>query len=166
MGSGSITVPCPKRDLIHRSPEHSLNWIWDSALTIQAARLDILVHYLIGNLNNRQSKYWTIKKVYYWHVSIIQIHTVYFLSLIFRQVVEFTPNGHSANVNNTHNSSTFVTYRRATELSPCNELVVMDICVIVASKGEEPPHSFKKIDKTLNKVSFIYFYFTFVCVSQ
>ncbi len=28
----------------------------------------------------------------------------------------------------------------------------MDICVIVASKGEEPPHSFKKIDKTLNKV--------------
>lgn len=30
--------------------------------------------------------------------------------------------------------------------------VVMDICVIVASKGEEPPHSFKKIDKTLNKV--------------
>lgn len=38
-------------------------------------------------------------------------------------------------------------------MSPCNELVVMDICVIIASKGEEPPHSFKKIEKTLNRVN-------------
>ena len=75
-----------------------------------------------------------------------------FLSFRQTKVVEFTPLGHSANVNNTTNSSTFLTYRRATDMSPCNELVVMDVCVIVASKGEEPPHSFKKIDKTLNKV--------------
>ena len=66
--------------------------------------------------------------------------------------MEFTPNGHIANVNNTTNSSTFLTYRRAADMSPCNELVVMDICVIIASKGETPPHSFMKIDKTLNKV--------------
>ena len=39
-------------------------------------------------------------------------------------------------------------------MSPCNELVVMDVCVIIGSKGEEPPHSFKRIDKTLNKVHF------------
>ncbi len=69
------------------------------------------------------------------------------------QIVEFTPLGHHANVNNATNASTFLTYRRATDLSPCNELVVMDICVIVASKGEEPPHSFMKIEKTLNRVS-------------
>lgn len=69
------------------------------------------------------------------------------------QVVEFTPNGYSANVNNTTQSATYLTYRRATDMSPCNELVVMDVCVIIASKGEQPPHSFKKIDKTLNKVS-------------
>jgi len=68
------------------------------------------------------------------------------------QIVEVTPNGHHANVNNTHNSATYLTYRRASELNPCNELVVVDVCVIVASKGEQPPHSFKKIDKTLNKV--------------
>ncbi len=67
--------------------------------------------------------------------------------------MEFTPGGHSGNVNNATNLSTFLTYRRATEMSPCNELVVMDVCVIVGSKGEEPPHSFMKIDKTLNKVS-------------
>ncbi len=66
-------------------------------------------------------------------------------------MVEFTPNGYSANVNNTTNSSTFLTYRRATEMSPVNELVVMDVCVIIGSKGEQPPHSFKRIDKTLNK---------------
>ena len=67
------------------------------------------------------------------------------------QIIEFTPNGHSANVNNTNNSATYLTYKRATEVSPCNELVVTDICVIVSSKGEVPPHSFKIIDKTLNK---------------
>ena len=52
------------------------------------------------------------------------------------QIVEFTPNGHSANVNNTHNSSVYLTYRRATEVSPPNEKVVMDICVVVTTKGD------------------------------
>lgn len=67
------------------------------------------------------------------------------------QIIEFTSNGHSANVNNTHNSATYLTYKRATDMSPCNELVVTDICVIVGNKGEVPPHSFKIIDKSLNK---------------
>ena len=67
-------------------------------------------------------------------------------------MLEFTPNGHTANVNNTTNSLTYLTYRRATDMSPCNELVVMDVCVVIGSKGEAPPHSFMKIDKTLNKV--------------
>ena len=51
------------------------------------------------------------------------------------QIVEFTPNGHSANVNNTHNSAVYLTYKRATEVSPPNEKVVMDLCVIVTTKG-------------------------------
>ena len=55
-------------------------------------------------------------------------------------------------MNNTTNSLTYLTYRRATDMSPCNELVVMDVCVVIGSKGEAPPHSFMKIDKTLNKV--------------
>jgi len=67
------------------------------------------------------------------------------------QVVEFTAAGHPANVNNATNANIFLTYRRAADMSPCNEMVVMDICVIVGSKGEKPPHSFMKIEKSLNK---------------
>ena len=40
------------------------------------------------------------------------------------QIVEFTPNGHSANVNNANNSAVFLTYRRATEVNPPNEKVI------------------------------------------
>ena len=42
-------------------------------------------------------------------------------------------------------------FRRAQDLSPCNELVITELGVIITSKGEEPPHSFLKIDKNLNK---------------
>ena len=66
------------------------------------------------------------------------------------QLVEFTPNGHIANVNNSANASSFITYRRATELNPCNEFVVMDIAVIIASKGEVPPHTFMKVRSVLD----------------
>ena len=31
----------PPRDSIYRSPEHSLNWMWDSALTIQPTTIQI-----------------------------------------------------------------------------------------------------------------------------
>ena len=61
------------------------------------------------------------------------------------QLVEFTPHGHIANVNNSNNSSTFLTYRRADCLNPCNEFVVMDISIIIGSKGETPPHTFIKV---------------------
>ena len=40
--------------------------------------------------------------------------------------------------------------RRAKDKSPCNELVITELMVIVSSKGEVPPHSFLKIDKNLN----------------
>ncbi|RWS17201.1 DENN domain-containing protein 4C-like protein, partial [Dinothrombium tinctorium] len=66
------------------------------------------------------------------------------------EVVHTTPTGKQANVNNS-GSKTFLTYRRARDLYPCNQLVVTDICVILANKGETPPHAFCLINKTLNK---------------
>ncbi|KAI5651314.1 DENN (AEX-3) domain-containing protein [Phthorimaea operculella] len=58
--------------------------------------------------------------------------------------------GRLANVNNS-SAKTFITYRRAHPTAPCNALVVVDVCVIVASKGECPPHAFCMIAKNLNK---------------
>ncbi|XP_036319544.1 DENN domain-containing protein Crag isoform X3 [Rhagoletis pomonella] len=66
------------------------------------------------------------------------------------EIVTETPGGRIANVNNS-SSKIFLTYRRARPDMPCNELVVTDLCVIVQSKGEKPPHAFCLIYKTLNK---------------
>lgn len=55
-----------------------------------------------------------------------------------------------ANVNNS-TSQTFITYRRGSATMPCNALVVTDICVVITSKGESPPHAFCCIQKNLNK---------------
>lgn len=49
------------------------------------------------------------------------------------EIVLNTHSGRSANVNNS-GSKTFITYRRAPENAPCNQLVVTDICVIIANK--------------------------------
>ena len=67
------------------------------------------------------------------------------------EVVHTTMYGRPANVNNS-GSRIFFTYRRARENAPCNQLVVTDICVILANKAESPPHAFCLIDKNLNKV--------------
>eukprot|EP00076_Gallus_gallus_P035036 XP_025000574.1 DENN domain-containing protein 4C isoform X3 [Gallus gallus] len=68
------------------------------------------------------------------------------------EVVQATPYGRCANVNNSSASSQriFITYRRAPPVRPQNSLAVTDICVIVTSKGETPPHTFCKVDKNLN----------------
>ncbi|XP_017852786.1 DENN domain-containing protein Crag isoform X4 [Drosophila busckii] len=66
------------------------------------------------------------------------------------EIVAETPAGRVANVNNS-SAKTFLTYRRARPDMPCNELVVTELCVIVQSKGERPPHAFCLIYKTLNK---------------
>jgi hypothetical protein len=67
------------------------------------------------------------------------------------QLVEFTPNGHTANINNSTSSANFLTYRRAADLAPCNELVITELALIVTSRGEEPPHSFVRVDRNLNR---------------
>ncbi|XP_075416095.1 DENN domain-containing protein 4C isoform X2 [Tenrec ecaudatus] len=68
------------------------------------------------------------------------------------EVIQATPYGRCANVNNSSATSQriFITYRRASRSRPQNSLAVTDICVIVTSKGETPPHTFCKVDKNLN----------------
>ncbi|XP_074809552.1 DENN domain-containing protein 4C [Natator depressus] len=68
------------------------------------------------------------------------------------EVIQATPYGRCANVNNSSTTSQriFITYRRAPPVRPQNSLAVTDICVIVTSKGETPPHTFCKVDKNLN----------------
>ncbi|XP_069796666.1 DENN domain-containing protein 4B isoform X2 [Narcine bancroftii] len=45
---------------------------------------------------------------------------------------------------------TFITYRRASDYQAHTTLAVTDICLIVPSKGEVPPHTFCKVDRNLN----------------
>lgn len=70
------------------------------------------------------------------------------------EMVLVSAGGRLANVNNS-TAKTFITYRRAHPSAPCNALVVVDVCVIVASKGETPPHAFCMIAKNLNKGKFV-----------
>lgn len=66
------------------------------------------------------------------------------------EVVKESVGKRIANVNNS-TALTFITYRRGQSSMPCNALVVTDICVVIASKGESPPHAFYCIKKNLNK---------------
>lgn len=68
------------------------------------------------------------------------------------EVIQATPYGRCANVNNSSATSQriFVTFRRAPPVQPQNSLAVTDICVIITSKGETPPHTFCKVDRNLN----------------
>lgn len=66
------------------------------------------------------------------------------------EMVLVSVGGRLANVNNS-TAKTFITYRRAHPTAPCNALVVVDVCVIVASRGETAPHAFCMIAKNLNK---------------
>lgn len=66
------------------------------------------------------------------------------------EMVRESVGGRVANVNNSK-AITNITYRRAQPTAPCNALVVVDICVIVTSRGETPPHAFCMIGKNLNK---------------
>uniref|UniRef100_UPI00398EF96F DENN domain-containing protein 4C isoform X3 n=1 Tax=Pristiophorus japonicus TaxID=55135 RepID=UPI00398EF96F len=68
------------------------------------------------------------------------------------EILQATPFGRCANVNNSSATSQriFITHRRAPLNRPQNSLAVTDICVIVTSKGETPPHTFCKVDKNLN----------------
>uniref|UniRef100_A0A8C9WSS2 DENN domain containing 4C n=1 Tax=Scleropages formosus TaxID=113540 RepID=A0A8C9WSS2_SCLFO len=68
------------------------------------------------------------------------------------EVIQATPYGRCANVNNSSTTSQriFITFRRASPVQPQNSLAVTDVCIIITSKGETPPHTFCKVDKNLN----------------
>jgi len=69
-------------------------------------------------------------------------------------IIETTPEGRCANVNNATGMGShaiYLTYRRARSSSPQNALVVTDICIILRNKDEKAPYAFLEIDKNLNK---------------
>uniref|UniRef100_H3DN89 DENN domain containing 4A n=1 Tax=Tetraodon nigroviridis TaxID=99883 RepID=H3DN89_TETNG len=65
-------------------------------------------------------------------------------------LIQTTPSGRPANVSGNSSQRIYITYRRAAESQPHSALAVTDICVIIPSKGETPPHTFCKVDKNLN----------------
>ncbi|KAH3837816.1 hypothetical protein DPMN_111217 [Dreissena polymorpha] len=67
------------------------------------------------------------------------------------EVILQTYYGSPANVNNSSNQHTYITYRRAPENAPSDMLAVVDLCVILENKGEGPPHSYCQIHKNLNR---------------
>ncbi|CDH93122.1 DENN domain type RAB GEF [Caenorhabditis elegans] len=70
--------------------------------------------------------------------------------MIDSNVVQTTPFGRCASVNNA-SQGIYLTYRRAPPNSSQSQFVVTDIKVILANKGEIPPHTYYKITKNLNK---------------
>ncbi|KAM8804795.1 C-myc promoter-binding protein [Eudromia elegans] len=67
------------------------------------------------------------------------------------EIIHTTPYGRAANISgNASSQRVYVTYRRASENMTQNTLAVTDICIIVPSKGETPPHTYCKVDKNLN----------------
>ncbi|XP_062247438.1 C-myc promoter-binding protein-like isoform X2 [Platichthys flesus] len=65
-------------------------------------------------------------------------------------LIQTTPSGRPANISGNSSQRIYVTYRRAPESQPHAALAVTDICIIVPSKGESPPHTFCKVEKNLN----------------
>uniref|UniRef100_A0A2K6F4P8 DENN domain containing 4A n=1 Tax=Propithecus coquereli TaxID=379532 RepID=A0A2K6F4P8_PROCO len=67
------------------------------------------------------------------------------------EIIQSTPYGRPANISgSTSSQRIYITYRRASENMTQNTLAVTDICIIIPSKGETPPHTFCKVDKNLN----------------
>nr|XP_008170670.1 C-myc promoter-binding protein isoform X1 [Chrysemys picta bellii]XP_008170671.1 C-myc promoter-binding protein isoform X1 [Chrysemys picta bellii]XP_008170673.1 C-myc promoter-binding protein isoform X1 [Chrysemys picta bellii]XP_042712507.1 C-myc promoter-binding protein isoform X1 [Chrysemys picta bellii] len=67
------------------------------------------------------------------------------------EIIQATPSGRPANISGSASSQrVYITYRRASENMTQNTLAVTDICIIIPSKGESPPHTFCKVDKNLN----------------
>lgn len=65
-------------------------------------------------------------------------------------IIQTTPSGRPANISGNSSQRIYVTYRRAPESQPNTALAVTDICIIIPSKGETPPHTFCKVEKNLN----------------
>ncbi|XP_069767094.1 C-myc promoter-binding protein isoform X2 [Narcine bancroftii] len=67
------------------------------------------------------------------------------------QIIQTTPSGRPANISGgTSSQRIYITYRRAPKNIAQNSLAVTDICIIIPSKGEMPPHTFCRVDKNLS----------------
>ncbi|XP_045437395.1 C-myc promoter-binding protein isoform X9 [Pipistrellus kuhlii] len=67
------------------------------------------------------------------------------------EIIHSTPYGRPATISgSTSSQKIYITYRRASENMTQNTLAVTDICIIIPSKGESPPHTFCRVDKNLN----------------
>ncbi|XP_029430957.1 C-myc promoter-binding protein isoform X2 [Rhinatrema bivittatum] len=67
------------------------------------------------------------------------------------EIIQTTPHGRPGNISGSSSSQrVFITYRRASANVTQNSLAVTDICIIIPSKGESPPHTFCRVDKNLN----------------
>uniref|UniRef100_A0A3B5M5A6 DENN domain containing 4A n=1 Tax=Xiphophorus couchianus TaxID=32473 RepID=A0A3B5M5A6_9TELE len=65
-------------------------------------------------------------------------------------LIQTTPAGRPANISGNSSQRIYVTYRQAPDSQPHASLAVTDICIIIPSKGETPPHTFCKVEKNLN----------------
>uniref|UniRef100_A0A3P9Q2C4 DENN domain containing 4A n=1 Tax=Poecilia reticulata TaxID=8081 RepID=A0A3P9Q2C4_POERE len=65
-------------------------------------------------------------------------------------LIQTTPAGRPANISGNSSQRIYVTYRRAPDSQPHASLAVTDVCIIIPSKGEAPPHTFCKVEKNLN----------------
>ncbi|KAM4744779.1 C-myc promoter-binding protein-like isoform 3-T3 [Anableps anableps] len=65
-------------------------------------------------------------------------------------LIQTTPAGRPANISGNSSQRIYITYRRAPDSQPHASLAVTDICIIIPSKGEAPPHTFCKVEKNLN----------------
>ncbi|KAJ8417618.1 hypothetical protein AAFF_G00224610 [Aldrovandia affinis] len=65
-------------------------------------------------------------------------------------IIQTTPSGRPANISGSSSQRIYITYRRAPSSPSHALLAVTDICVIIPSKGETPPHTFCRVEKNLN----------------
>ncbi|XP_005751471.1 C-myc promoter-binding protein-like isoform X2 [Pundamilia nyererei] len=65
-------------------------------------------------------------------------------------LIQTTPSGRPANISGNSSQRIYITYRRAPESQPHAALALTDVCIIIPSKGETPPHTFCKVEKNLN----------------
>ncbi|KAM3625544.1 uncharacterized protein V6R79_013772 [Siganus canaliculatus] len=65
-------------------------------------------------------------------------------------LIHTTPTGRPANISGNSSQRIYITYRRAPDSQQHTALAVTDICIIIPSKGETPPHTFCKVERNLN----------------
>lgn len=95
--------------------------------------------WLLGTINNkRKVNRWLNNSFTFWFICRVlyagKERLMYGCDFVYD-----TPSGKEANVNNSTNSKTFITYRRARQKMAHSSLAVTEICIIIASKVLKNP---------------------------